>query len=97
MVNLTKEERSVLIILGFIFFLGATLHYALKKNPNLWDLINFTESEKLYHRVDLNTADYEELIRVPYIGDVTAERIIAHRQEKHTGFLKHRNRMSGEY
>lgn len=82
MLNLTREEKIVLIVLGFIFLIGAILHYTLKKNPNLWNLINFTESNRLYHHVDLNTAAYEELIRVPYIGPVTANRIIAYRKEQ---------------
>ena len=82
MLNFTREERHVLITLGLIFLIGTTFHYTLKKQPRLWDLINFVNSEKIYNQVDVNRATYEELIRIPYVGPVTAKRIIAFRQEK---------------
>jgi competence protein ComEA len=36
-------------------------------------------------RIDPNTADWPELTRLPGIGEVMAKRIVAYRQEHHTG------------
>jgi len=85
MLTFTKQERLVLIFTGFIFLFGIGLNYAFKRNPNLHNLVNIVESKKIYSKVDVNRATYQELVDIPYIGPVTAEKIIDYR-ERHGSF-----------
>jgi competence ComEA-like helix-hairpin-helix protein len=80
MLSLTKQERLVLLILALVIFVGSILHYAFKKYPQLRDLVNLIESDRLYPKVDVNTASHEELVAIPYIGDYTAAEIIKYRE-----------------
>jgi len=79
MFDLTRQERTVLILLMLITLMGVSLSYAFKINPRLGDLVNFVESDKLYRRIDLNQATYQDLISIPHIGDKIAKRIIDYR------------------
>ena len=81
MIHLTRQERLALLTLACIMLSGTLLHYTVKTNPRLLCLINVVDSERIYPRVNLNTATYEELIRVPYIGPATAQHIIDFRRE----------------
>lgn len=81
MFNLTKQERQVLAALVFIFLIGGLLHYGLKKIPPLGDFINVLESDRIYPKVDLNRASYEEIEAVPAIGPTTANRIVNYRNQ----------------
>ncbi len=82
MINLTKEEKFVLITLAAVLWVSSVLRFSLKKYPQLHDIVNFIDTEKVYAKVDVNIASLEELINIPYIGQYTAERIIEYRQEK---------------
>jgi len=82
MLPLTKQERSVLLLLSLIFLIGVTVQYAFKKNPKLAHLINLIDSKHLYYKVDLNKASSDDLQRIPYIGVQTAKRIIEYKQKK---------------
>jgi len=66
-------------------FFGACLDLAFKQFPFLSSIVNVMESPSVYPKVDVNQANREELVRIPYIGDYTAGRIIAYRQT-HGGF-----------
>lgn len=57
-----------------------------KKYPEIVDIVNFMDSEKVYPKIDINTASVEELVQVPYIGEYTARNIINYR-ENH-GFFR---------
>ena len=81
MFDLTRQERLVLISLLFIFLVGITLHYTCKKSPRFNRIVNLLEGDQLYHKADINTAAYDELVNLPYIGPVTAKRIIVHREQ----------------
>ncbi|MFA5088178.1 MAG: helix-hairpin-helix domain-containing protein [Candidatus Omnitrophota bacterium] len=81
MLALTKQERQVLISLGFIFWVGITFQYLSKKNPHLAGMVDILGSEAIYYQVDINHATKEELIRIPYIGEFTAQRIIDYREK----------------
>ncbi len=82
MFNLTQQERLVLFSFVAIVLIGTMLQYSFKKNPFLMNMVNVVDSEDFYQKVDLNKANYEELLIVPYIGPVTARGIIAYREKK---------------
>jgi len=76
----TKQEKAVILFLALTLSTGSVISYSLKRYPRLKDLINAIDAEALYPKVDINTASYEELIAVPYIGDYTANAIIERRK-----------------
>ena len=71
----------VLGLLVLVLLLGSGVSYAFKRFPSLGDMVNFIESDQIYFKADLNTASFEELVDVPYIGKYTAENIIRYRLE----------------
>lgn len=81
MFHFTKQEKQILLSLGLILLIGTSLHYAFKKYPNLHDIVNLIDSDKVHQKIDLNSATKEELIAIPYIGEYTADKIIEYRRE----------------
>jgi len=88
MFSFTKQERLVLYLFVSIVLSGSLLQYSFKKYPSLSDIVNLIDSDKIYHKVDINTAPFEELVNIPYIGEYTAANIIKYRQE-HGPFITH--------
>ena len=48
---------------------------ALEKDPKL----TWAEANLLYHPIEINTAGYQQLIKIPGIGSITANKILANR------------------
>ncbi len=80
MLNLTRPERSVLIVLAMIFLFGLVGHYLLKMRF-FSNAFNVLDSDKIFPRLDLNRVAYEDLLPLPGIGPQMARRIIAYREE----------------
>lgn len=83
MFNLTPNERLAACVVLSSLFIGNILHVVAKQNPQLFNLINAIEQERLIIKVDLNTASYDELVSIPYIGQASAQAILTYR--KHNG------------
>lgn len=80
MLYLTKHERSVLLFLAAVVICGSILDAVFKSAPSVSRAMMF--EDRFVHTTNVNTADFDELLRVPYIGEVTARAIIAYRQDK---------------
>jgi DNA uptake protein ComE-like DNA-binding protein len=80
MLYLTKNEKGVLLSLAAIVLCGSIAQAAFKTYPHVAQSMN-TE-EKFINKTNVNTASFDELIRVPYIGEVSARAIIRYRKEK---------------
>ncbi|MCK4851977.1 MAG: helix-hairpin-helix domain-containing protein [Candidatus Omnitrophica bacterium] len=89
--NFTRSEKTVLMILSLLLLTGtATLHIGrsrvrhnitITKNgfKEQFTLKDIEERLKEERRVSINTATAEELIAIPGIGQVFAQRIVEHR------------------
>jgi len=81
MFSFTKQERLVLYLFAVIVLFGSSLQVAFKKYPSLGNIVNLIDSDRIYYKVDINTASFEELVSIPYIGEYTAKNIINYRRE----------------
>ena len=80
MLNLTKQERLVLLIFILIILLGTIFQYVFKKFPRVAQAMSVIDSETIYPKMDLNQASVTQLEALPFIGEVTAQRIVDYRQ-----------------
>ncbi len=85
MLPLTRQERSVVIVMMCVCLLGTAGHYFFKKFPHLDNLISVLENDSLSKKIDINTASYEKLVNLPLIGPATANRILEYRN-RHGAF-----------
>ncbi len=79
MLYLTKHEKSALFSLAVIVLCGSLLNFAFTKNLRLLRWLN--EEDRFSYKTDVNRAPFDELVRVPYIGEKSADKIIEHRQK----------------
>lgn len=79
MLNLTVEEKKVILFLIIIGFIGVGTNFLIKLNA--FDKPLSTYSEDI-GKVDLNSANNNLLISIPGIGVKLAQRIIDYRQEQ---------------
>ncbi len=81
MFSLSKQERLALLVLAMVILSGSCLELLFKKCPWIKDSVNLMEGNRVYSKIDVNTASLEELVSVPYIGEYTARKMIDHREE----------------
>jgi predicted DNA-binding helix-hairpin-helix protein len=79
MLYLTKHEKAVLVVLAVVVVGGSLLNVVFLKAPGLTQWID--DRERFLRRTDVNAASLDELVRVPYIGEKSATRIIERRQK----------------
>ena len=84
---LTKQERTVVLFLAVIMLTGTIFDAALKKHPHITNIVNLIDSDRLFPKVNINSASSEELIAIPYIGEYTAGNIVRYR-EVHGPFMR---------
>ena len=81
MFHFTKDERLVLFVFSVVIFSGTTLNMAYKKYPHLKNIVHLMQTNILYSKLDLNQATAQELIKIPYIGEMTAKNIVEYRYQ----------------
>ena len=81
MFNLTKQERAVLIALGFVLLFGSIFHFVLKDH-SVREVFEIVDSDKIYPKVNVNKASFEDLLRLPGIGPALAKSIITYREQQ---------------
>ena len=79
MLYLTKQEKSVLVVLALVVAFGSLLNMTFQKFGGLPRWIE--EKENFLHKTDVNRASLDELVRVPYIGEKSARKILDHRAQ----------------
>ncbi len=80
MLCLTSQERKALIFLCGLVLLGFALRLSFReKLSGLAVPVRSAEKGREF-TVNINTAGINELVRIPGIGTVTAQRIISYRQ-----------------
>jgi len=74
---LTKQERNAILLIGAIIILGIGIKIALPSLPE----VSRTTPVKIKYPVNISIASKQELIQLPGIGKVYAERIIQYRDK----------------
>ncbi len=81
MLPLTKQERFVIAFVSLILMAGIMLRFLIVRSQFINNFINQIAQEKFHPHIDINRADKDELVDLPYIGEKTASAIIAHREK----------------
>ena len=76
---LTPQERKVLLGLAIVIAVGSVLNIAFKIYPRFLQPPKYTIAPVPKPPVDINQADFDALVAVPYIGPKTAGRILDYR------------------
>lgn len=78
MIDLTQEERKVILFLSMVALCGVGINFLVKTHASLKTVLCPTQETA---KINLNTADETTLLSVPGIGEKLAKRIIAYRVE----------------
>lgn len=79
MLNLTLQERQVVLFLAGVFFMGLIIHAAIKVRPSLAGAVKVTQDSV---RINLNDVTAAQLERLPGVSPGLAKRIITYRSER---------------
>lgn len=79
MLNLTADERKVVLFLSSVFLLGLGVNFTLKQFAPVKTLTYFSNN---LGKVNLNTADKNLLMNISGIGDKLSQRIIEFRENQ---------------
>jgi competence ComEA-like helix-hairpin-helix protein len=93
---LTSQEKRIFLFILLTLFCGNGARLALRYIPPVQSVFGFIDSFHQYRKVSVNKATHEQLIRVSFIGQKTASRIIKER-ERRGGFksMKELNDLPG--
>ncbi|MFH1201708.1 MAG: helix-hairpin-helix domain-containing protein [Candidatus Omnitrophota bacterium] len=81
MLSLNSQEKKVLLFISLAFLIGLGLGYYKKHRGPPLQIRNFNpEIYRQPQKVNLNTANPENLVKIPGIGPELASRIIEYRQ-----------------
>lgn len=85
MLNLTRQEKQVLLFVGAVVLAGLAISYLQKINPRFNIILPQSPSPIIEKKINPNKASREELILLPEIGPALAGNIIEYRNA-HGGF-----------
>lgn len=77
MLNLTRQERGVVLFLSALMLIGTGINF-LAKRYSQSKFVAYLQQD--IGKFDLNQADREMLIDIPGIGEKLAQRILDYRQ-----------------
>lgn len=80
MLPLTSRERLAVVFISGVFLLGLSLKLVFVLRPALSRHLTVLDEPSYRPRVNLNTASYDEILAVPFIGPSSAGRILRYRQ-----------------
>ena len=76
MLNLTDQEKKVVLFVLLVFGAGAALELFFKLVPSSQRTLSIVGSDAFYPKVNVNTASFDDLVAVPHIGPSMAKRIV---------------------
>ena len=82
MIPLTKQERLVVFYLAGVLAAGSGTQVLIKRFPDAFQWTRVLPDRMYEEKLDINEASEEELMALPFIGRVTARRIVAYREAR---------------
>lgn len=79
MIYLTKHEQAVCYVLAAVIIGGSAVELFSKQYPAMKKEIN--SPQQFVYKTNINTASKDELVRVPYIGEMSARAIVEYRRK----------------
>lgn len=82
MLNLTRQEKSVLLFISAVALFGILINHQAKINPQFRQFLDSSqENTQNPKKVNLNSAGLEDLEKLTGIGPTIAQRILEHRKD----------------